>query len=119
MISTLQTRPAELEAQRAALEPKILALQKELQEAQSRSVMLSSRRDIAQETYNIMSRKLDEALIASQAGNATIQVASYASAPLAPVSPRPLRNSALAGGLGLVLGVILVLAVEWWKMCVA
>ena len=115
LIAALQKRPAEVEAQRAALEPKMLAMQRELQDAQTQLGNLQSRQNLAQGTYETLARKLDEARIAGQTGSGTVQVASYASVPQAPISPRPLRNSAVAGVGGLMLGVFAILASEWWK----
>ena len=62
-----------------------------------------------------MVRKLEEARISSREENGVLQVGSYASIPEKPVSPRKLLNTAVAGMLGLMVGVFGAFAVEWWR----
>lgn len=40
---------------------------------------------------------------------------SHAAAPERPVSPRKMLNTAVAGALGLMLGVFGAFAIEWWQ----
>lgn len=111
----LQAKSAEMDARLVELEPEILALQQGLQEMTVEYDRLARTQELARETYLTLARKLDEARIAAQEENGTFQVASYASVPTTPVAPRRLRNTVMAGVLGLMLGIIGAFAVEFWR----
>ena len=115
LVNILQAKSSEIDERLAELEPQILALQEQLQEINTESDRLARARDLARETYMALARKLEEARIAAQEENGVLQVGSYAAVPEEPVSPRKLLNTAVAGTLGLMLGVFGVFAVEWWR----
>jgi uncharacterized protein involved in exopolysaccharide biosynthesis len=112
LMATLRAKSAEIDAQLIALEPRILSLQQEQQELTAESDRLSRARDLAQETYSTLARRLAEARIAAQEKGGILQIGSYAAVPIEPISPRRLVSTVLAGGLGLMAGVILVVFVE-------
>lgn len=114
LVTTLQARSVEIDRQLIQLEPKILALQQALQETRVEQEGLVRSRDLARETYMTLARKLDEARIAAQEENGTLQVGSYAAVPVEPVGPRRLFNSAVAALLGLMVGILTAFAVEFW-----
>jgi uncharacterized protein involved in exopolysaccharide biosynthesis len=62
-----------------------------------------------------LARKLDEARIEAQEENGVLQVGSTAAVPEKPVGPRRMMNTAIAGALGLMLGVFGVFVLEWWQ----
>jgi len=58
---------------------------------------------------------VDEARIAAQDESGEVRLASYAAVPSRPVGPRKLLNTAVAGVLGLFVGVFGAFAVEYWR----
>jgi uncharacterized protein involved in exopolysaccharide biosynthesis len=115
LLNTLQARAADMQARATALEPEILAVQQQLQEMTTERERRMRAQKLAQETYLTLARKLDEARIAAQTGNGRFHVGSYSAVPQRPASPQKLRNAAIAGMIGLMLGVCVALAPEWWK----
>ncbi len=115
LVDTLETKSSGIDGRLAELEPQVLALQRRLQEIDAENDRLTSARDLASETYKTLARKLEEARISAQEENGVLQVGSYASAPEKPVSPRKMLNTAVAGTLGLMLGVFGAFALEWWR----
>jgi len=96
------------------LEPQILALQQQLQESQAEEDRLTRARDVARETYLTLARKVEEVRIAAEDTSGEVRLASHAAVPRKPVGPRKMLNTAVAGALGLMLGVFGAFAVEWW-----
>ena len=54
-------------------------------------------------------------MVATQSGGTEVRLASQAEPPAEPTGPRKLPNVAIAGMLGLTLGVFGVFALEWWQ----
>ncbi|MCK4316863.1 MAG: hypothetical protein KAX24_13940, partial [Anaerolineae bacterium] len=115
LVVTLEAKSSEINGRLAELEPQILALQQRRQEINVESDLLTSARDLAHETYMTLARKLEEARIAAHDTSGEVRLASQAAAPERPVSPRKMLNTAVAGALGLMLGVFGAFAVEWWQ----
>jgi len=115
LVATLGARREEIEAQVAALEPQILGLQQRLQEVQTEEDRLTRARDVARETYLTLARKVEEVRIAAEDTSGEVRLASRAAVPEVPVSPRKLLNTAVAGMLGLMVGVFGAFAAEWWN----
>lgn len=115
LVDTLEAKSSKIDGRLAELEPQMLALQRRLQEIAAESDRLTSARDLTSETYKTLARKLEEARIAAREENGVLQVGSYASVPEKPVSPRKMLNTAVAGTLGLMLGVFGAFALEWWR----
>jgi uncharacterized protein involved in exopolysaccharide biosynthesis len=115
VVATLEARYAEIEGQLAELEPTILDLQRQIQSLETESERLQRQRQLAEETYMILARKVDEARIAAEEENGLLQVGSYASVPVAPVPGRRIFNAAAGGFMGLMVGGVLVLALALIK----
>jgi uncharacterized protein involved in exopolysaccharide biosynthesis len=115
LVDTLEAKSSKIDGRLAELEPQVLALQQQLQEVDAESERLTSARDLTSETYKTLARKLEEARISAREENGVLQVGSYAAAPEKPVSPRKMLNTAVAGTLGLMLGVFGAFAAEWWR----
>ncbi len=115
LATTLEARSAEIETRIAALEPRILSLQQQLQEMEAERDRLTRARDVAQETYMTLARKVEETRIAVEEVSGEVRLASQAAAPQKPAGPRKLLNTAVAGVLGLMLGVLGAFVVEWWR----
>jgi tyrosine-protein kinase Etk/Wzc len=65
------------------------------------------------ELYTMLETRLKEAEVAEAVEDPTVRVVETAILPIEPVSPRPVRNMALAGILGLMLGVGLAFVGEY------
>ena len=115
LIQVLGTKQAVLEREAQALEPGILALQEQLADVQTKEERLTTVKDMARDTYVALSRKVTEARIAAQDTTGDVRLASLATPPDEEVSPRKLLNVAVAGALGLIIGVLAALAIEYWK----
>lgn len=115
LTATLQAQSVELEDNIAAAEPEILRLQGEIEQFNVEEDRLARARNLARDTYTTLARKVDEARIAAQNESGEVRLASAAAVPTRPVSPRKLLNTAVAGMLGLMLGVFGTFAVAWWQ----
>jgi succinoglycan biosynthesis transport protein ExoP len=115
LVTTLQSKSAEADARLLELEPQILASQQALQQLTAEQDRLTRAQEVVRETYLTLVRKLDEARIAAQEENGALQVGSYAAVPESPVGPRRLFNTAVAGMLGLMLGILAAFSIEFWR----
>lgn len=115
LVETLESKSSEIEKRLAELEPQILSLQQRLQEIQTKEDRSIRARNLAQETYTTLARKLEEARISAQEENSVLRMGSHAAVPESPVGPRRMMNTALAGAVGLMLGLFAAFAWEWWQ----
>jgi uncharacterized protein involved in exopolysaccharide biosynthesis len=115
LVQVLENRLVVLEREARALEPDILVLQERLEEVQTREERLETVKDMSRDTYMTLSRKVTEARIAAQDTTGDVRLASLAAPPQDPASPRPLLNVAVAGVLGLVIGILSAFAIEYWQ----
>jgi uncharacterized protein involved in exopolysaccharide biosynthesis len=115
LVETLEAKSATIEERLTDLEPRILELQEELQTIETEEEGLKRAQTLAQETYMTLSRKLEEARIAAQEENGVLQVGSQAAVPENPSGPSKKVNTALAGAVGLMVGVFGVFVRNWWR----
>jgi succinoglycan biosynthesis transport protein ExoP len=115
LMTTLEAQSGELETRISELEPEILRLQGDLQRFTTEEERLQRAQDVAQDTYITLARKVDEARIAAQDESGEVRLVSYAAVPTNPVSPNKKLNTAVAGALGLFVGVFGAFAVEYWR----
>lgn len=115
MAQALEAKSAEVGQRIEELSPEILSLQKQLQEIYTESGRLTRQRDLANETYTALARKVEETRIAMQVPESAARLASRAAVPEEPASPRKLLNTAVAGVLGLMLSVFGAFGVKWWR----
>lgn len=114
MGQALAAQVSAIEAESEPVRANIAALQAELAAKQEQYEQLIRQRDVMAETYATLSRKVQEAeLDISNSGQ--VKIASQAAVPTAPVSSRRTLNTAVAGALGLMLGIFGAFAVEWWR----
>ena len=83
-------------------------------EAQQRE--LEATRDLAWEHHQAMQRKLAEVKLDLQFTDSEVRVASLASIPERPVSPRRLLNTLLGGLLGITVAVVGVFIAAYWQV---
>ncbi len=105
-----QDQISRTEVEIAGLPEDILSLQTELQSLEIEEERLTTDRQLANESYISLSKKLAETEISSQGGSRSATIASYASVPTEPAQPKKLRNTVVGGVAGLVLSVLIILA---------
>jgi uncharacterized protein involved in exopolysaccharide biosynthesis len=115
LVARLQAKSAEIDERLSELEPQILTLQQQTEEFDAEYGRLNRARNLASETYMTLARKLDEAHIAAQEEDGTLQVGSYAAVPQERVGARKLLVTAVAGMLGLTFGIVSALLIELWR----
>jgi succinoglycan biosynthesis transport protein ExoP len=115
LIAVLEARREEVQSviNEMTLQQEILQLQEQLEREQARKQELTSARDLAWETYDTLARKEAEVGIASQVTDTEVRFAVPAVEPKKPVSPRKKLNIAIAGVLGLMVGVFGVFFIEF------
>ena len=114
LVATLVAKSAEIDERLEALEPQILAAQEQLQLLAAESDRLIRARDLSRDTYMTLARKLEEARISIQEADGIVRVGSHAAVPSRPVGSRRLFNTIAAALLGLVIGILVAFAIEFW-----
>lgn len=104
---------AQRQEQLDALQPRIFALQTEKQQLFNQGDRLVRARDIAQETYTTLSRKIDEGRIASE--KTIARLASRASVPEHPSRPNLVVLLPLLVTAAVLLTAGLIIAHTWWR----
>lgn len=92
-------------------------IQSELAEKRHELNLVQRNVDIAQGTYDAFLKKYEEIRVAetTEMGESTINIVSPALVPIKPVGPRKMLNVAVAGVLGIMLGVFIAFFKEYWK----
>ena len=106
-----------LQKETSVLQKELETLQADLAEKQHQDMIIQEKVKFSQETYNAFMEKYEETRIASSSaiGDSTIIMVSQAVEPLKPVAPNKKLNIAIAGVLGLMLGVFVAFFREYWK----
>jgi succinoglycan biosynthesis transport protein ExoP len=115
LIQVLESKQAILEQEAKSLEPDILSLQERLQEVRTEEARLDRAKQVAQETYMTLARKVDEVRVSAQDTTRDVRLASMATVPDEPASPHKLLNTVIGGALGLAIGVFGAFAIEYWR----
>jgi succinoglycan biosynthesis transport protein ExoP len=115
LIAALEGKLNAFESEAESLEPGILSLQEKLQQVRTEGDRLELAKEVAEETFMTLSRKVAETRISAQDETGDVRLASRATVPDKPVSPRKLLNTAVAGALGLFVGVFGAFAIEYWR----
>lgn len=107
ILSNLENRRKEIQARLGTpeLQQELAKLQQALERERARERELRNDRDLAWDTYNTLSRKEAEVNVASQVTDNEVRLAMRASEPERPSAPKKGQNVAVAGLLGLVIGV--------------
>jgi len=113
VMTALRVKQAVLAQAMEQLKAEIAALQSELAAKRQQWDQLSREYSIDQDTYTTLSRKVQEVRIAEQTNEDEVKVASLAAVPTKPVSPKKVLNVAVAGTLGLFVGVFGAFAWEY------
>jgi len=117
LLSILEARREEVQSliDEMTLQQEILQLQEQLERERAGKQELTSARDLAWETYNTLARKKAEVGVASQVTDTEVRFAVPAMEPKEPVAPKKKLNIAIAGVLGLMVGVFGAFLVEYFE----
>jgi capsular exopolysaccharide synthesis family protein len=99
-----------LARQRAAINPQLAALPGQMQ----RLAELKRAQKLAEDLYNALQQKFNDATIARTTGSSDVTIVEPASAALATKSPSLFTNLVIATIVGLVLALGLVFLVDWF-----
>jgi succinoglycan biosynthesis transport protein ExoP len=113
VVSALRVKQTVLAQALEQLDTEIAALQVELAAKRQQWDQLSRKYSVAEDTYTTLSRKVQEVRIAEQTNEDEVRIASLAAVPTEPVAPKKMINVAVAGTLGLFVGVFGVFAWEY------
>ncbi|MBE7535297.1 MAG: hypothetical protein HS124_06165 [Anaerolineales bacterium] len=97
------------------LQENILKLQVRIEELNYQRAQFTNQRDRVGALYQQLAEQQIMLKGAIEQNGKVANVSAEAIAPKNASSPRPLMNAAIAGFLGLALGAMWVLAVDWWK----
>jgi len=115
LLSILEARREEVQSliNEGTLQQEILQLQEQLEREQARQQELTQARDLAWETYQTLARKEAEVQVATQVTDTEVRFAVPAVEPKEPVAPKKKLNIAIAGVLGLMVGVFGAFFIEF------
>jgi tyrosine-protein kinase Etk/Wzc len=105
-----------LDDQIASLDAVLARFGSELEQIPEKEVQfarLERQTSMLAELYTLLQTRLKEAQVAEAVEDPAVRVVETAILPIDPISPRPFRNMALAGILGLMLGVGLAFVREY------
>jgi uncharacterized protein involved in exopolysaccharide biosynthesis len=113
--STLLAQTDQLDERLAELEPQILSVQQQKQEASAKEERLNRDFNVAEETYTTLSRTVDEKRITSQDTTSGIRLASRTAVPEFPTGPRKIFIAIGAGLIGAAIAVAVIVGLTWWR----
>ncbi len=99
----------------AELEPKILAVQKEKQEAEAMESLTLRNVELAEDTLTALARTVEEKRITSQDTNAGVRLASRSAVPASPTGSRKTLTAAAAAVGVVFLSIFVILLSSWWR----
>lgn len=112
----LEAQTQEIQSALAEIEPRLLDVQRERQEASTIESQLQREIDLAVETQQALARTVDEKRITSQNSSINASVASRSQVPASPTGPRALFNALAAfAGVALLVTFVIVLT-TWWRL---
>lgn len=112
LAAALETKSTEVDARLVEMEPETMALQEKLQQIQGEEERLTRARDLARDTHLTLTRKLEEARIATGEQSSVLQVGSYAVLRPKAAAPSKKMYIVAGAGLGFVAGLGLALLIE-------
>ncbi len=114
--AALEIQAEQAETALAEIEPQLLAVQREREEANATQSQLRRDIDLAIETQTTLARTVEEKRITSADMNTNATVASLSAVPTSPTGPRQLFN-ALAAFVGVALLVTFAIITNtWWQL---
>ncbi|ABR46429.1 lipopolysaccharide biosynthesis protein [Alkaliphilus metalliredigens QYMF] len=116
-LAEVQSNIQSFRTQITEIQDEIEELQVELQDKKHQERLINQRVNIAENNYDAFVKKYEELRVAesSQIGDASITVISRAFPTTTPIGPRKTLNVAIAGVLGVMIGVFAAFFIEYWK----
>jgi uncharacterized protein involved in exopolysaccharide biosynthesis len=93
---------------------RVQELQAKLEEEEARLEELTNQRDLARTTFAALAEKETEVRNNLETSNSVV-LASPAVTPGQPVNTAMLRNTAIAGSIGLILAILIILSIHWLR----
>jgi len=115
LIIALEAKQTSIDEAITGLSAEVQTLQSQLADRQQELDQLLRDRQVAQDAYLTLSNKLQEATIETQDETGDVLLLSKAAVPKEPARPRRLLNTAVAGMLGLMVGVFGAFFIEYWQ----
>jgi uncharacterized protein involved in exopolysaccharide biosynthesis len=113
--AALNSQQSALLVRQNDLQQSISLLESQLEAAQNRLAQFKSQRDQAQSLYEALAQQQKQLGAVRSEGNQLATLSIEAVPPEKKASPKVLINTALAGLFGLVLAVLWVFVVGWWR----
>lgn len=116
-VAKLQAKETALRQAIAVTETQLETLRVDLAEKQIAQERLQDKVQTLKDTYSDFSKKYEETRIAESAriADTNLAIVAPATVPSRPVKPKKALNVAIAGVLGLMVGVFLVFIGEFWR----
>jgi uncharacterized protein involved in exopolysaccharide biosynthesis len=115
ILTTISARQEQTTSVIKDLAPQIDAMQQKSRALNAQKDILQADYNVALQTYQIVSAKLDEITVAISVGNLLAHVASEAQTPQSPVSQKWETITLIASLAGFVLGMLIIVARIWWR----
>lgn len=114
LLATLAAQARQIEAELAAIEPHMLALQQQREEANTEYNRLLRSQTVTESAYMALAHKVEEKRITSQDTSSGFRLASQAGVPTSPANSNRLLilGAAILGG---VLTTAVLLGSVWWQ----
>jgi polysaccharide biosynthesis transport protein len=110
-----QRRTALSPEQKQALYTQLSKVQSDLEALQQQLKELQAARDLAWGTYQTLNTKVSEVAVSAGSENQLVRIADAAVVPTAPVPSRSLLNIIIGGALGLIVGFLLALWLDFQR----
>lgn len=116
LLQAIETRRAAMSAdQKQSLQREMNSVQAQLEQAQQQLKELQAARELAWNTYQSLNTKIAEVQVTTGAQNQLVRLASPAIVPTQPVASRRAISAVIGGLLGLVIGFVLALLLDFQR----
>ena len=105
----------QIEERLEELEPQLLSVQQQKQEANAEENRLGRDYELSDETYTALARTVDEKRITSQDTTSGVKLVSRTAVPENPAGPRRILIAAGASLLGIALATGGIVLITWWR----
>lgn len=115
LVTNVGEKAASMSERAERLAPRILKLQEQVQQADSETQRLQLQLEMARQTYQTLGLKLTEMRIAATELASATKIAAQAMPPGEPAGMGIRLRVLIAAVLGIAMGFVLSLVLEWWK----
>ncbi len=115
LIESMENEIAQLDHSIREARVKIVSLKDDLANESLIKTRLERKYENEKSIYDILTQKNEETKIALSAESTNLEVAKYAFVPETPIKPNKKLNLAIAGVMGLFLGIFIAFFMEFWQ----